>query len=105
MAARFRAMFCNDMTAEQTADFLGKLGKDMWPMSTYAYSAWRYDHLDAVPATFVVCLQDMSLPPPWQEKFADQLRCGRRVYIDAGHQVMNTRPQALAEVLLAEAAI
>jgi hypothetical protein len=30
------------------------------------------------------------------------LRVGKTVRIDAGHQVMNTRPQALAEVLLAE---
>jgi hypothetical protein len=27
------------------------------------------------------------------------------IRIDAGHQVMNTRPHALAEVLLAEAAV
>jgi hypothetical protein len=27
----------------------------------------------------------------------------RRVYIDAGHQVMNTRPHGLAEILLHEA--
>jgi hypothetical protein len=47
-------------------------------------------------------MQDMSLPPPWQVRFAETFRVGKTVHIDAGHQVMNTRPQALAEVLLAE---
>jgi hypothetical protein len=50
----------------------------------------------------VLCLQDMSLPPPWQVRFAETLRVEKTIRIDAGHQVMNTRPQALAEVLLAE---
>src|SRR6202012_4564629 len=70
MAARFRAMFCNDMTPSETAGFLGKLGQDMWPAPTYSHSAWRYDHLGPVPSSFVVCLRDQSLPVPWQEAFA-----------------------------------
>lgn len=103
IAERFRVMFCNDMAPAEQDAFLAKLGKDMWPMSSYAYRDWRYDHLDAMPSTFVHCMQDMSLPPVWQDRFAEAFRVGRTVHIDAGHQVMNTRPQALAEVLLAEA--
>jgi pimeloyl-ACP methyl ester carboxylesterase len=103
MAERFRVMFCNDMAPAEADAFLAKLGRDMWPASSYLYRDWRYDHLGAIPATFVLCLQDMSLPPVWQERFAATLGTGRTVRIDAGHQVMNTRPQALAEVLLAEA--
>jgi pimeloyl-ACP methyl ester carboxylesterase len=105
MAQRYLAMFCNDMTPAETEAFLAKLGKDMWPAPTYSASNWRYDHLDATPSTYVVCLQDQSLPPPWQETFARRLRCQRLVRLDAGHQVMNTRPHALAEVLRQEAAI
>ena len=105
IAARFRAMFCNDMTPAQADAFLGKLGTDMWPAPTYSFSNWRYDHLGATPATFVICLQDQSLPAHWQERFADQLKVGRRVRIDAGHQAMNTRPHALAEALRCEAAV
>lgn len=100
---RYRIMFCNDMDEAATEAFLGKLGGDMWPMSSYAYRDWRYDHLGAIPAAFVLCLRDMSLPPEWQERFAEAFKVDRTVRIDAGHQVMNTRPQALAEVLLAEA--
>jgi pimeloyl-ACP methyl ester carboxylesterase len=100
---RYRIMFCNDMDAAATDAFLAKLGSDMWPMSSYTYRDWRYDHLGTIPAAFVLCLQDMSLPPAWQERFAEVFQVGRTIRIDAGHQVMNTRPQALAEVLLSEA--
>jgi len=103
MEERFRVMFCNDMAPADQDAFLAKLGEDMWPMSSYSYRDWRYDHLDGIPAIFVHCMQDMSLPPPWQRRFAETFRAGKTVHIDAGHQVMNTRPQALAEVLLAEA--
>jgi len=103
MEKRYRAMFCNDMDEGQTADFLGKLGKDGWPASSYTFSDWRYDHLRAIPSSYVLCLRDIALPPVWQERFADRLHARRVTRIDAGHQVMNTRPHALAEVLLAEA--
>jgi pimeloyl-ACP methyl ester carboxylesterase len=102
MAERFRAMFCNDMTAPQADAFLTKLGADMWPMVCYSHDDWRYDHLRAIPSSYVVCLRDRALPPAWQHRFADRLHARRIHRIDAGHQVMNTRPQALAEILLAE---
>lgn len=104
MEERFRAMFCNDMDEAAATAFLGKLGKDMWPMCCYSHSDWRRDHLAEVPVTYVLCLQDQSLPPPWQVRFAQRLHADRIVRIEAGHQVMNTRPHALAEVLLAESA-
>jgi pimeloyl-ACP methyl ester carboxylesterase len=98
---RFRVMFCNDMAPAVADAFLAKLGDDMWPASSYAYRDWRYDHLGTIPSTFVLCLKDKSLPPPWQEKFAEAFNVDEIVRVDAGHQVMNTRPQALAEILLA----
>jgi pimeloyl-ACP methyl ester carboxylesterase len=105
MNDRYALMFCNDMSAEQTSAFLAKLGKDMWPMQTYAETRWSYDRLEQTPATFVICLQDAILTVPWQEKFAERVKAERRVHIDAGHQVMNTRPHALAEVLRHEASL
>lgn len=103
MEQRYAVMFCNDMDDAATGAFLGKLGKDGWPASAYAYSDWRYDHLREIPSTYVVALRDMALPAEWQERFADRLHARRIVRIDAGHQAMNTRPEALAEILLAEA--
>lgn len=101
---RLRAMFCNDMSAGAADDFMARLGKDQWPDCSYGYSDWQTDHLAAMPVSFVHCLQDLALPPEWQTRFAERLHADRTVFIDAGHQVMNTRPQGLAEILLAESA-
>ena len=80
--------------------FLAKLGKDSWPTArSLDEEDWRYDHLADKPSTFVVCLKDQALPPDWQETFATRFHAKKRVYADAGHQVMNTRPHTLAEIL------
>jgi pimeloyl-ACP methyl ester carboxylesterase len=98
------AMFCNDMTPPERDAFLTRLGEDFWPKSSETYRGWRYDHLGAIPAVFVHCMRDQAVPPEWQRRFAETFRADRTVHIDAGHQAMITRPQALAEVLLAELA-
>ena len=103
VAERYGLMFCNDMQDAAKSDFLAKLGKDMWPRQSYTFSGWTYEHLDAIPATFVECLKDLSLPPPWQEIFAARLKVQKTVRLDAGHQAMNTRPESLAEILRHEA--
>ncbi len=100
---RYAAMFCNDMDAAETGAFLARLGKDMWPMGSMTNRDWRYDHLAAVPSSYILCEHDMSLPPIWQQRFAERLHCERIVRINAGHQAMNTQPAALAALLLAEA--
>lgn len=101
---RYDAMFCNDMDQAVKTEFLGKLGEDQWPLGTYAYTDWSYDQFGAVPASFVLCLQDRILPAAWQQVFAERFRAERTIMIDAGHQVMTTRPHALAEILRIEAA-
>ena len=101
---RWRVMFCNDMAEAQASDFISRLGFDMWPDLVTFGTDWRYDHLGAVPSTYVLCLQDGILPFAWQEKFATRFKVDHRISIDAGHQVMNSRPHSLAEVLRLEAA-
>ena len=101
---RYRRMFCNDMAPEQADAFLDKLGPDQWPACCYFHDEWRHDHLRDLPVSYVLCLQDSILPLAWQEHFARTVHARSTPRIDAGHQVMNTRPQALAEVLLAESA-
>ncbi|HEX7855781.1 MAG TPA: alpha/beta hydrolase [Sphingobium sp.] len=96
-------MFYNDMSEEQAAPFLARIGKDMWPLATYSQSDWPYEELGKVPATFVLCLRDEALPPDWQHTFAERLKVERLVQVDAGHQVMNSRPHALAEIVRLEA--
>jgi pimeloyl-ACP methyl ester carboxylesterase len=102
---RYAAMFCNDMADAARDRFLGKLGRDQWPASSYTMSGWRYDHLGDVPATYILCLRDAALLPSWQETFAERLQVQRKIVIDAGHQVMNTHPHALAEILRIEAGL
>jgi pimeloyl-ACP methyl ester carboxylesterase len=99
---RFRVMFANDMSRAEQEAFLAKLEQDAWPPVAYSHADWSHDHLEGVPGTYVVCLQDQVLTPHWQRIFAGTFQCERIVQIDAAHQVQNTRPQALAEVLLAE---
>lgn len=102
---QYPLMFCNDMSDADAAAFLAKLGEDNWPDQVTLATDWRYDHLGQVPATYLLCLQDAILPLDWQEKFATRFKVDHRVRIDAGHQVMNSRPHSLAEVLRLEAAI
>jgi pimeloyl-ACP methyl ester carboxylesterase len=103
MRDRYRVMFCNDMAEDEADGFLAKLGHDSWPMRSYTDTRWSFPNMGAAPSTYVICLRDESLPVRWQEIFADRLKTGRRVSIDAGHQAMNTRPHGLAEILRHEA--
>lgn len=98
---RFRVMFVNDMSRPEQELFLDKLEQDAWPPVAYSHAEWSYNHLAAVPCTYVLCLKDQVLTPHWQRLFAERFRCDEIVHIDAAHQVQNTRPHALAEVLLA----
>ena len=98
-------MFCNDMDEAQARAFLARMDQDSWPMAVTFAVHWSYDHLRGVPSTYIVCERDGILPPAWQERFAERLHVERVVRIDAGHQAMNTRPEELAEMLLAEAAL
>ena len=100
---RYRLMFCNDMPEAQASSFLANLGQDAWPRQTYAATDWHDRPRNNISTTYVVCLKDQILPVLWQETFAARFKAQRLVRIDAGHQVMNTRPQALAEVLHHEA--
>lgn len=101
---RNRALFCNDMGGAEAEAFLDKLGHDQWPSVCYSHSDWTYDHLSALPVSYVLCLEDAILPLEWQHYFAKRLHARSTPRIDSGHQAMNTRPNALAEILLAQAA-
>lgn len=98
---RYRVMFCNDMSESEADAFLALMGKDDWPMDVFLRSDHQYDHLAAIPSTYIVCEQDNGLPPEWQRRFADRLHCERVVSLDAGHQAMVTAPEVLAKLVLA----
>ncbi|MET0138034.1 MAG: alpha/beta hydrolase [Sphingobium sp.] len=95
------AMFCNDMDDAQQAAFLAKLGSDDWPPAcATTETEWRYGAVRDIPATYIVAMRDQILTPHWQGRFADRLGATRRDDVDAGHQLLQTRPQAVAEILL-----
>lgn len=102
--ARYRIMFCNDMEPEFAGRFLARMGQDDWPMEVLTRTNHQYDHLAAIPSTYIVCEQDNGLPPAWQRRFAERLHCDKVVSLAAAHQAMVTQPQALTRLLLAELA-
>lgn len=103
-AERYGLKFCNDMAPDQAASFLARLGQDNWPRSSYEVRDWTYGAAGGPQVSYVLCLRDAVLTLPWQEKFAGRLGATSLARIDGGHQAMNSRPHALAEILLAEAA-
>jgi pimeloyl-ACP methyl ester carboxylesterase len=103
MMERYHAMMCNDMDPESALAFFNRQGADAWPASSYTYTEWRYGHLGSVASTYVHCLQDHCLPLERQKEAAARLHVGRTVDLEAGHQAMNSQPEALARLLLAEA--
>lgn len=100
---RYPQMFCNDMAVQAATEFLAALGKDSWPARSYTERHWPAAPAE-VPASYVLCLRDGILPVAWQERFAERFACDTVIRIDAGHQVMNSRPQTLAEILRLESA-
>ena len=96
-------LFCNDMDPDYAASFLAKLDQDNWPMAATYWADWHYGDLSDAPSSYIICERDGILPPAWQHLFADRLSVQRRVSIDAGHQAMNTQPERLAELLMAQA--
>lgn len=99
----FAEMFCNDMDAATQAAFLARLGGDDWPIACATTNReWGCDAARDIPASYVIALRDRILTPPWQERFAARFNASSIARVDAGHQLLQTRPQAVAEILLAE---
>jgi pimeloyl-ACP methyl ester carboxylesterase len=101
--AMFSTMFCNDMKPAAQSAFLAKLGGDDWPSACATTdTVWGCEAVRDIPTHYVIALRDQILTPPWQERFAARLGASEISRIDAGHQLMQTRPQAVAETLLAQ---
>ncbi|MCU1456278.1 MAG: esterase [Actinomycetia bacterium] len=92
-----QAMFCNDMTPE-----LAQLTLDLTVPEAVGVISEPIDlaGLDQpIPQTYVRLLQDVSLLPEAQTRMAANLREPTIIDVDAGHMVMISKPDALAEVL------
>ncbi len=100
--ATTRLMFCNDMDDEQTRYVLDRTGTEAAVVLAEPVS--RAGIPADLPKTFVKLLRDQSLPPDHQDMLAQNLRDSPGgdvdvVTIDAGHDVMISRPKELADVL------
>ena len=97
-----RLMFCNDMDEEQTRFVLERTGTEA--AAVLAVPVTRAGIPPELPKTFVKLLQDQSLPPDQQDVLIQNLRHSPGgdvdvITIDAGHDVMISRPKELADVL------
>src|SRR3546814_8095513 len=100
---RVARMSVNDMQADERAAFTVLLGRDAWPDASYQHCYWQLRKPAEVPASYVICLRDNILPVAWQETFARRFDAERLIHVDAGHQIMKSRPHTLAEILRIEA--
>jgi pimeloyl-ACP methyl ester carboxylesterase len=97
-----REMFCNDMDEEQTRFVLDRTGTEV--VEVLAEPVSRAGIPPQLPKTFVKLLRDQSLAPDHQDLLIQNLRDSpggdvEVVTIDAGHDVMISRPKELADVL------
>lgn len=97
-----RFMFCNDMDEDQTRFVLDRTGTEAAVILAEPVS--RAGIPAELPKTFVKLLRDQSLPPDHQDVLVQNLRDSPGgvvdvVTIDAGHDVMISRPKELADVL------
>ncbi len=100
--ATTRSMFCNDMDEEQVRFVLDRTGTEA--AVVLAERVTRAGIPPELPKTFVKLLRDESLPPDRQDVLVENLRGSPGgdvdvVTIDAGHDVMISRPKELADVL------
>jgi pimeloyl-ACP methyl ester carboxylesterase len=93
-----RMLLCNDMDAEQEAATLGRVGPDSFHFFTDTVS-WR-GVAPTLAKTYVRLARDQALPPGEQARMIARLGPGVSVRdLDAGHEVMITKPDALAAIL------
>ena len=93
-----RAMLGNDLDEEQWSYVLDHVGPDSMRFFTDPVT-WGAHVLDQ-PRTYVRLLQDQAVPQVEQDEMIRRLGPGVTVHeIDAGHEVMITKPRQLAAIL------
>ena len=91
-----RSLFGNDLTDEQWREHFAGLVPDAVGIMNARLSG--YPH--GIPITYINMTQDVPVPPALAEQMAANLGPGvARHTIDAGHTVMVSQPERLAELL------
>jgi pimeloyl-ACP methyl ester carboxylesterase len=99
--ATVRDLFCSDMDEEQARFVIDHVGTEV--ITTVTSPVTREGLSRSLPATFVRLRRDRALPPDTQgaciARLRQELDDVSVVEIDAGHNVMISRPHELARVL------
>ncbi len=95
-----RQMFCNDMSEEQARFVLDRLVAEAWgPMLEPTRLAGL---ARGIPASYVKLLRDACVSPDLQDEMIATIRSRGPcdvIELDAGHNAMVSRPEALARLL------
>jgi pimeloyl-ACP methyl ester carboxylesterase len=100
--ALLTAMFFENTMRDETLQLLLARGQiDAWPSHTvFTDNHWGWEQLNALDVSYLIAKNDNTVPPDWQEKFADRISQNtRKYYLEAGHQVMQTQADSVAEIL------
>jgi pimeloyl-ACP methyl ester carboxylesterase len=95
---QLRPMYFTDLEGEEKEFYL----KQLTPQPIAAFFEkipFKQFPKTDIPRTYILGLKDMSLPPELTRKFAERLKV-KPVEIDAGHDLMVSRPVEVAKVLL-----
>lgn len=93
-----RQMYFTDLEGEEQEYFVRQLTPQPLAVFFERIHFARFPDI-AAPRTYVMGLRDKSLPPDLTKGFASRLQV-EPVAVDAGHDLMVSKPQEVAEILL-----
>jgi pimeloyl-ACP methyl ester carboxylesterase len=95
---QLRPMYFTDLEGEEKEFYMKQLTPQ--PLAAFFEKVMfkRFPKID-IPKTYILGLKDKSLPPELTRRFAERLGV-KPVEIDAGHDLMVSRPVEVAKVLL-----
>lgn len=101
-AVLFSAMFKDKYMSDEMLQFiLERSAIDAWPSIPAASDRhWGWSQLQNIKAYYLLARNDNILTLEWQEKFASRVgNDTRKFYVEAGHQVMQTQPRKVANII------
>jgi pimeloyl-ACP methyl ester carboxylesterase len=95
---QLRPMYFTDLEGEEKEFYMKQLTPQSLAVFFEKIQFKQFPNID-IPKTYILGLKDKSLPPELTRKFAERLGV-KPAEIDAGHDLMVSRPDEVAKVLL-----
>jgi pimeloyl-ACP methyl ester carboxylesterase len=95
---QLRPMYFTDLEGEEKESYLRQLTPQPLAVFFEKVHFKQFPKID-IPMTYILGLKDKSLPPELTRRFAERLGV-TPVEIDAGHDMMVSRPDEVAKILL-----